>query len=223
MTKTALVTGSAGFIGSHICDRLLSEGWKIIGIDDLSAGKKENFSHLYENKNFEFFESDVTNPEELKKNIPKEIDCIFHEAGKKMAFSDKNPREDLLTNIYGTLNMLMFAQEIKAKRFIFASTIAVYGNPEKIPATEESPLIPTTPYGVSKMACEEYCRLWFKRYNLPTIILRYGSVFGPRQALNVGAAPIFISKIMNNEPITMFGDGSNTRPFTYVGDVVKAN
>ena len=223
MPKIGLVTGCAGFIGSHLCERLLAEGWDVIGLDDMSAGNMENLANVINNKKFRLVKADVTKPEQIDPSIFKNVDCVFHHAGKKMAFSVKNPRDDLLGNVYGTLNMLMFAAENGAKKFIMASTIAVYGSPEKPPSYENSQIIPTAPYGVSKFACEEYCRLWYREHKLPVIIFRYASVYGPRQATNVGAVTIFITKILKGEPITIYGDGSHTRPFTYVEDVVRAN
>lgn len=223
MAKKGLVTGCAGFIGSHLCDKLLSEGWEVIGIDDLSVGNMGNISQLKDNPNFKFVKINVTKPEELANLSFDNVDCVFHHAGKKMVFSIKEPEVDLLTNIYGTLNMLRWASKNNAKRFTLASSIAVYGNPEILPSQESSPLIPTNPYGVSKYSCEDYCRLWFRQYNLPVIIFRYASVYGPRQALNVGVVNAFIQKISKGEEITIFGDGKNTRSFTYVGDVVQAN
>lgn len=222
-TKIGLVTGAAGFIGSHICDRLLAEGWEVVGLDDYSAGHRSTIETLKKNPKFRFVEADVTKSEQLEKFSLPNVDCVFHHAGKKMAFSVKQPREDLMTNALGTLNMLIWSKQNNAKRFTMASTIAVYGNPEKFPTAETDDVVPTAPYGVSKFACEEYCRLWYKEYKLPVVIFRYGSIFGPRQGLNVGAVSAFISKVMKDEPITVFGDGTNTRPFTYVADVVEAN
>src|SRR3989344_2268115 len=223
MGKKGVVTGCAGFIGSHLCERLLSEGWKVVGFDNLSTGNKGNMSGFIGNPNFHFFEGDITKAEDPAKMAFKNIDCVFHHAGKKMVFSVKQPREDLLTNAYGTLNMLKLASENNAKRFIMASTIAVYGNPNEPQSTEESEIKPSNPYGVSKYACEEYCRLWHRQYGLPVIIFRYASVYGPRQSVNVGVVNTFIQKIRANEPITVYGDGGSTRPFTFVADVVEAN
>ncbi len=223
MPKIGLVTGAAGFIGSHLCERLLAEGWTVTGIDDLSAGIMDNISHLQSNPCFRFVKADITKPEELDTIVCKNADCIFHHAGKKMAFSLKFPQEDLLTNIYGTLNMLLWAEKNNAKRFIFPSSLAVYGEPKSPPSAENAPILPTNPYGVSKQACEEYCKLWNRIHGLPVIIFRYASVYGPRQALNVGVVNAFIEKIRNDKALTVFGDGSSTRPFTYVDDVVQAN
>ncbi|MEK6958083.1 MAG: NAD-dependent epimerase/dehydratase family protein [archaeon] len=223
MGKIGLVTGCAGFIGSHLCERLLSEGWKVMGLDNLSTGNRGNMSQFIGNPNFDFFEGDITKTGDLEKMAFKGIGCVFHHAGKKMVFSVKQPREDLLTNIYGTLNMLKWASDNSARRFIMASTIAVYGSPKEARSTEESEIVPTNPYGVSKYSCEEYCRLWHRQYNLPAIIFRYASVYGPRQAVDVGVVNTFIQKIRAGEPITVYGDGSSTRPFTFVADVVQAN
>lgn len=223
MSKLGLVTGCAGFIGSHLCDRLISDGWDVIGLDDLSAGSMENIAHLKGNGKFRFFSADVADPKSLEALKFGGVDCVFHHAGKKMVFSVKQPREDLLTNISGTLNMLMWAGANGAKRFIMASSIAVYGNPKSPPSSEGSAIAPTNPYGVSKRSCELYCQLWHSQYNLPVIIFRYASVYGPRQALNVGVVNAFIQKIRDGQTVTIFGDGSNTRPFTYVSDIVEAN
>lgn len=223
MAKIGMVTGCAGFIGSHLCERLLSEGWKVIGVDNLSTGNMVNIEQFMGNPGFDFIEGDVTKAEDLEKMVFKNIDCVFHHAGKKMVFSVKQPREDLLTNIFGTLNMLKWASDNNARRFILASTIAVYGNTKEPQSTEESEIVPTNPYGVSKYSCEEYCRLWHRQYNLPVIIFRYASVYGPRQAVDVGVVNTFIQKIRADEPITVYGDGSSTRPFTFVADVVQAN
>lgn len=218
-----MVTGAAGFIGSHLVEQLLIEGWTVIALDDLSTGNLDNLSIALKNEHFHFVKADVTKLEQIDPLLFKDLDCVFHLAGKKMAFSVKFPREDLYANVTGTLNMLILAAEHGVKRFIISSTIAVYGDPEKPPSNESSAIVPTTPYGVSKFAAEEYCRLWFRQHKLPVVVLRYASVFGPRQAVNVGAVTVFLSKILNDEFITVYGDGSFTRPFTYVGDVVRAN
>jgi len=223
MAKKGVVTGCAGFIGSHLCDCLISEGWEVTGIDDLSVGDMKNISHLKGNPNFRFVNADVTRPEQFERIAIEGVDCVFHHAGKKMVFSVKEPEADLLTNIYGTLNMLRWSSRNNAKRFIMASSIAVYGNPKNPPSKESSAIMPTNPYGVSKYACEEYCRLWFREYKLPVVIFRYASVYGPRQAMNVGVVNAFIKRISSGEEITVFGDGNNTRAFTYVADIVQAN
>jgi nucleoside-diphosphate-sugar epimerase len=223
MTRTGVVTGAAGFIGSHLCDRLIADGWDVIGVDDMSAGNMENLKQLEGNPRFRFIHADVTRSAELEKLQVDSPDCVFHHAGKKMVFSTKFPREDLQTNIAGTLNMLMWSTEHKAKRFTMASSIAVYGNPKTPPSREDSEILPTNPYGVSKKACEEYCRLWYREYKLPVIVFRYASVYGPRQGINVGVVNAFISRMRKEEPLSVFSDGNNTRPFTYVDDIVQAN
>lgn len=223
MSKTGIVTGCAGFIGSHLCERLLMDGWTVFGIDDLSSGSRENMKNFLNDPGFSFIQSDVLESDSFDKGIFHGVDCLFHHAGKKMAFSNRFPREDLRTNAEGTLSMLLLAQEAGIKRFTMASSVAVYGNPRQFPTPETAPVLPTMPYGVSKFACEEYCRFWHKQHNVPVVIFRYASVYGPRQALNVGAIPVFIEKIRKGETITLFGDGLNTRPFTFVQDVVEAN
>ncbi len=192
----------------------------MIGVDDLSTGNRENISHLLSHKRFRFVRADVTRPGQLKAELFDGVDCVFHLGGKKMVFSVEEPREDLLTNIYGTMNMLIQSAENRVGRFIFASSSAVYGEPVSVPTSESAPIQPTNPYGVSKFSAEEYCRLWHRKYGLPTIVLRYSNVYGPRQALNVGVVPVFVTRILQDSPVTVYGDGSQLRCLTYVQDVV---
>lgn len=220
--KIGVVTGCAGFIGSHLCDALLARGWRVVGIDDLSSGSRDNISHLASNRQFRFVRARVEKPDELEPRLFKGATCVFHLAGKKMVFSVSHPREDLLTNVYGTLNALMAATEGGARRFIVASSSAVYGDAVTVPSPEDSPRVPTNPYGVSKYAAEEYCRLWNRKYGLPAVVLRYSNVYGPRQALNVGVVGVFATQILQGRPLTIYGDGSQVRCLTYVGDVVEA-
>lgn len=220
--KVGLVTGCAGFIGSHLCDSLVKKGWEVVGVDDLSTGGRGNIAHLLSHKRFRFVRADVIRPGQLKPQWFKGVDCVFHLGGRKMVFSVEHPQEDLLTNIYGTLNLLIQSAESGVGRFILASSSAVYGEPVSVPTSEDAPILPTNPYGVSKFAAEEYCRLWHRKYGLPTIVLRYSNVYGPRQALNVGVVPAFVTRILQDRPITIHGDGSQLRCLTYVQDVVDA-
>jgi len=221
--KKALVTGGAGFIGSHICEELVTRGFKVISIDDYSAGKKVNLKHLKKFKNFEEAKCDITD----MKNLPryfKGVDIVFHNAASKKNICLKDPRRDLAVNAGGAFNLAELACKNKVKKFIHASTGSVYG--EKITKQDENhPLNPVSYYGVSKLAGERYSQVFHKLYGLDTTILRYFHVYGPRQEFNEygGVVAIFTRNLLNGERPTIFGDGKQERSFTYVKDVVKAN
>lgn len=217
----ALVTGAAGFIGSHLCDRLVAEGWEVVGMDDLSGGSLANVAQL-EGKRFHFMKGDISEPAACEKAMVG-VDVVFHNAARKMVTSIADPRGDALTNAYGALNLLVAAQAAKVKRFVYASTGSVYGEPTVFPYDEEHAKKPRSPYGVSKYAAELYCNLWKELHGLDTVVLRYFNVYGPRQGYNVGVIPIFAKRMLGGERPTIFGDGTQTRSFTYVEDVVAAN
>lgn len=220
---TYVVTGGAGFIGSHLADRLLSDGNKVIVIDDFSLGKKEN---LFSHDNLIILERSVTEDlrEELKKHMP--ITAIFHEAAlPRVQFSIAQPWESHVANADGTLNMLIIAKDLGIKRFVFASSSSVYGD-QKIPLQEIMVPKPISPYALQKYLGEHYCRLFFELYQLETISLRYFNVFGPRQnpdGAYAGQIPKFFDKFLKGVVPVINGDGEQTRDNTYVDDVVEAN
>lgn len=212
--KTALVTGIAGFIGSHIAERLISMGVKVYGIDNLSAGKKDNIPKGV----FRFRNVDVCDLEKIEK-----VDVIFHNAASKKNICLHDPQRDLEVNGGGTLRLLKLAFNHKAK-FVHASTGSVYGDsPGKM--TEWSGLNPCSYYGVSKLAGEKYVAL-FNKMGLDTTILRYFHVYGPRQESDPslgGVVAIFKSQIEQGNSLTIYGDGEQVRSFTHVNDIVETN
>jgi UDP-glucose 4-epimerase len=221
---TAMVTGAAGFIGSHLVDSLLAEGLSVIAIDDLSAGKLDNLSSHKDNPKLKIVECDITCIDDLKPHF-NGVDIVFHQAVSKNTISFSNPARDLEVNALGTLNMLICAQDSDVKKFIHASTGSVYGEAQYYPTDEKHLFRPAGYYGVSKLAGEQYVRVFTDLYGLDTIILRYYHVFGPRQDSSDvgGVVSIFARKVLNGENPVIYGDGTQLRSFTYVDDVVAIN
>jgi len=216
-----LVTGGAGFIGSNLIDKLIDEGHKVFVIDNLSTGKKENI-----NKKAIFYKADICH---LDKILPlfKGIDYVFHLAARPgVIFSVEDPIESHRINVDGTLNVLYASYKNKVKRLIFASSAAVYGDIKKLPLKENMTPNPVSPYGLHKLIGEYYCKLFSNLYNLETVCLRYFNIYGPRMDPN-GPYALVIGKFLKlrkeNKPLTIYGDGKQTRDFIYVDDVVKAN
>lgn len=222
--KRAIVTGGAGFIGSHIVEELLEMGLEVISIDNFSAGKVENIEPFLSNKLFKNVNCDITNYEELRKHF-EGVDIIFNQAASKKNICLLDPRRDLEVNAKGTFNLLELAKEFNVKKFIHASTGSVYGEGKVFPQTEDHPLEPVSYYGVSKLAGERYVKVFEQLYGLDATILRYFHVYGPRQESGKfgGVVSIFIRNILNEENPIIFGDGKQERSFTYVKDVVRAN
>lgn len=222
--KKVIVTGGAGFIGSHLVERLVQMGIETISIDDYFAGKTENLEHLSVYKNFHEVGCDITNMKNLEPYFDG-VDTVFHQAASKKTICLNDPRRDLEINAKGTYNLLELSMKYGVKKFVHASTGSVYGEAQYFPQDEKHPLCPTSYYGVSKLAGEKYVNAFHHLYGLDTTILRYFHVYGPRQESSDvgGVVSIFIRNIIKNEPITIFGDGTQERSFTYVGDVVHAN
>lgn len=222
--KKALVTGGAGFIGSHIVEELVKMGIETISIDNYAAGKKENLEHLSRYKNFKEIRCDVTDVDELEKIIPG-VDVIFHQAASKKTVCLRDPRLDLDINAKGTFNLLSLSVKYNVTKFVHASSGSVYGEAQYFPQDENHPLIPTSYYGVSKLAGEKYAKVFENLYGLNTTVLRYFHVYGPRQESSDvgGVVSIFCRSILSGYPIMIYGDGTQQRSFTYVKDVVKAN
>lgn len=215
-----LVTGGAGFIGSHIVDSLISEGYDVAVLDDLSAGKREHV-----NKNAKFYKSGL-NDAGLEKIFQKEkIEVVIHQAAQvNVRKSLDNPIFDAEANISGTINLLECCKGVE--KIIYASSGgAVYGEPRYLPVDEEHPINPLSPYGVSKYIAEKYLQVYRELYDLDYTVLRYGNVYGPRQDPygEAGVVAIFANKMLRSDRPTINGDGNQTRDFVYVTDVVRAN
>jgi UDP-glucose 4-epimerase len=223
-----LVTGGAGFIGSHIVDRLMEDDFDITVIDDLSTGSLANISPHREKKNFHLVEGDIRDVNLIRKTL-EGVDIVFHEAAlASVTFSVKDPIAANRINVEGTLNLLNASCDLSVKRFIFASSAAVYGITKSPQKREDDTLNPTSPYGVSKLAAENYVRVFQRLHGLKTLCLRYFNVYGPRQRVDVhgsygGVISIFINRLLNNMPPIIHGDGEQTRDFVYIDDVVEAN
>ena len=222
--KSAVVTGGAGFIGSHICEALVKNGVRTISVDDYAAGKAENLAHLKEYENFSEVNCDVTDMDSLSE-VFNDVDVVFHQAASKKTVCLRDPRRDLQVNAEGTYNLLELSRQRGVKKFVHASTGSVYGEPQYFPQDEDHPIGPTSYYGVSKLAGESYVRAFQGLHGLDTTVLRYFHVYGSRQEDGEfgGVVAIFMRKILAGEPLLIFGDGTQERSFTSVDDVVTAN
>jgi len=214
-----LVTGGAGFIGSHLVDKLIKKGHKLVVIDNLSTGRKRNL-----NPEAKFYKIDIQDQgisQIFKKEKPE---IVFHYAAQtSVRKSIKNPAEDANINILGSLNLLKNCQKSKVKKFIFASSVGVYGEPQKLPVKESHFLNPTSPYPITKLTFEKYL-YYYQKQGLNFIALRYSNIYGPRQSNEgeAGVIAIFINKFLKNEKPTILGKGEQTRDFLYVDDAVLA-
>jgi nucleoside-diphosphate-sugar epimerase len=222
-----LVTGVAGFIGSHLAERLVKEGHKVIGVDCFTDYyprriKESNIGDLRNDNLFDFHEADILDIN--LENVLQDIDIIFHEAAQAGVRASWGANFKVYTdnNIRTTQRLLEAAKNARLKKFIFASSSSVYGDAESYPTHEEMKPMPISPYGVTKFAAEHLCYLYYKSYNIPTISLRYFTVYGPRQRPDM-AFHKFIKSVYNNEEIMIFGDGEQTRDFTYIDDIIDAN
>jgi UDP-glucose 4-epimerase len=219
----ALVTGGAGFIGSHIVDRLLQDGHQVIVLDDFSTGHREN---LAENKKLEIVEGDIRDFTTVKQCM-QSVDWVFHKAAVASVPKTVNdPIGSSAVNYQGTLHVLEAARQNKAKRVVFASSAALYGDEPTLPKLETMLPVTLSPYAVDKLASEYACGMYTKLYGLETVSLRYFNVYGPRQDPSSpysGVISIFADKLNQGTAPTIFGDGEQTRDFVYVSDVVEAN
>ena len=223
--KKIVVTGGAGFIGSNLV-RCLSNDNKVVVIDDISTGYKENIQNLIDDKKVEFIEGSVTDLPLLQKSF-KNVHYVFHDAAiPSVPRSIKDPVTTNNVNINGTLNVLLAARDCGVRKVVYASSSSVYGDTPTLPKKEEMTPNPLSPYAVSKLAGEYYCRVFTEVFRLPTTILRYFNVYGPRQdPLSEYAAviPRFITRVLNGNPPVVYGDGDQTRDFTFIDDVIYAN
>ena len=219
----ALVTGCAGFIGRTLTDRLLTDGYEVIGIDRFSdyyprSIKENNLIFAMNHPHFTIIEEDIVEMETFP-----EVDYVFHLAAQAGVRASWGKNFDIYTrdNIQATQRLLEFYKEKSLKKFVYSSSSSVYGDSE-LPMREDYKVQPVSPYGVSKLAAEHLCYLYWKNYEVPTISLRYFTVYGPRQRPDMGINK-FVKAVLNGETITIYGDGHQTRDFTYIDDVVEAN
>jgi len=220
-----LVAGGAGFIGSHIVDKLLEAGAEVTVLDNLYSGQMENIEQHKKNRNFHFVKGDVRDFK-LVRSVVKNVEAVFNEAAVvSVPRSVENPLLASDVNINGALNLLKASLDSGVKRFVQASSASVYGDTEMLPLAENMPSKPISPYAVSELAAENYARVFCSVYGLETVCLRYFNVYGPRQTYSAysGATTIFVNQLLRNQPPTINGDGEQTRDFVYVEDVVAAN
>jgi nucleoside-diphosphate-sugar epimerase len=224
MKRTYLVTGGAGFIGSHLAEALVSQGQEVRVLDNFLTGKRENISSFRDK--IELIEGDIRDLDTCKQ-ATLGVDFVLHQAAlPSVPRSIQDPLLANAINVTGTLNMLVASHEARVKKFVFASSSSVYGDDPNLPKKEGVEGVPLSPYAVGKLVGEKYCLVFSQIHDLDTVCLRYFNIFGPRQdPLSQYAAviPLFITKMMNEESPTIFGDGEQSRDFTYFQNVVRAN
>jgi len=217
----ALVTGGAGFIGSNLADRLLADGFEVRVLDNLSTGFPDNVPAAAE-----LVEGDVRDESAVRAAVAG-VDLVFHQAAHRAVLqSVQNPLSTDLANTHGTLLVLKAAQDAGVRRVVAASSSSVYGGAGQLPTPESAPLVPRSPYAVSKLAGEHYCRVWAELFGLETVALRYFNVYGPRQRPDSAYAaviPLFTHALRTGARPTVHGDGGQSRSFAYIDDVVAAN
>jgi len=218
-----LVTGGAGFIGSHLVDALIRKKCSVRVLDNLVNGKLENLSNRYNNK-FEFFRGSITDPFDVRKTV-ENIDVVFHLACLGVRHSIVHPFENHRVNAEGSLHVIDAAHRAKVSRFLYCSSSEVYGTAEYVPIPESHPTKPCTVYGSSKLAGEAYARAYYETYGMKIVIIRPFNTYGPRSHHEGDAGemiPKSIVRALNGKPIMVFGDGCQTRDFTYVEDIADA-
>lgn len=222
---TSLVTGGCGFIGSHMVDRLLSEGHDVRVIDNLSTGRLENLDHLKGHKNLSIYQMDIRNKEEIQP-IFKDVDYIFHFAAlADIVPSIQRPQDYYSSNVLGTFNVVECAKNTNIKKLLYAASSSCYGIPDQYPTRETAEIRPQYPYALTKRLGEETILHWGQVYGLPVITLRLFNVYGTRSRTSgtYGAVfGVFLAQKLANKPFTVVGDGTQTRDFTYVTDIVDA-
>ena len=224
MSTRFLITGGAGFIGAHIVKRLVGEGAVVRVVDNLSTGQVARLETL--RCSIEYVEADLAD-NLVSDEVVKDVDYVLHQAAiPSVQRSVRDPIGTNRANVTATLNLLESCRKAKVRRFVYAASSSVYGDTEVLPKSEEMPPNPLSPYALQKLAGEHYCKLYYSLYGLETVCLRYFNVFGPGQDPHSeysAVIPKFISKLLINELITVYGDGEQSRDFTYVENVVDAN
>ncbi|MBZ5587793.1 MAG: NAD-dependent epimerase/dehydratase family protein [Acidobacteriia bacterium] len=221
-SRTVCVTGGAGFIGSHVADALLAQGHRVLIVDDLSSGRKENLPAAAE-----FHRLDIRSPEAASLILDSGVEVLVHHAAQMdVRRSVADPVHDASVNVVGTLNLLEAGRKGSLRQVIFASTGgAMYGEQERFPADEEHPARPLSPYGVAKLSVERYLYFFHAEYGMDAIALRYANVYGPRQNPHgeAGVVAIFLDRLLSGREAVINGDGLQTRDYVYVADIVAAN
>lgn len=219
-----LVTGGAGFIGSHIVDELINRDREVIVVDNFVTGNRENLKHII--NDIELVEGDIRDSD-LMRDLCKKCDYVLHQAAlRSVPRSVDDPVSTNDVNITGTLNLLIAARDNNIKKFVYASSSSAYGDTQALPKEETQRPLPISPYAVSKLTGEHYCRAFSHTFGLETVSLRYFNVFGPRQnpeSKYAAVVPIFIKQAKEDRPFTIHGDGKQSRDFTYVKNVANAN
>jgi UDP-glucose 4-epimerase len=227
--ETVVVTGGAGFIGSHTVEQLLRQGCRVVVVDDFSSGKRANLAAVKDNERLTVIEADVSDglwgclASYVQKHGP--VQRVIHLAAQtSVVRSVESPLHDLRANYTSTMNIADFARRSAAKRLVFASSAAIYGDVETVPVQESVPAAPLSPYGLHKLASEQCLRYHAVVHNVPASVFRFFNVYGPRQDPNspyTGVISIFINRSLQNLPLTIFGDGGQTRDFVFVGDIAR--
>jgi nucleoside-diphosphate-sugar epimerase len=230
MAMCVLVTGGSGFIGSHLVEGLLQRGADVRVLDNLTTGHRANLARVLTGREgqgkFTFIEGDITDRATVREAV-KGVDYVLHQAAlPSVQRSVEDPVISNLVNVEGTLNVLMAARDLGVKRVVYASSSSVYGDSPQLPKVEHMATNPFSPYAVSKLAAEAYCRAFTRVYSLETVSLRYFNVFGPRQdpnSLYAAVLPRFIEALLAKRAPVIYGDGTQSRDFTYIENVVQAN
>lgn len=230
---TYLITGGAGFIGSHLVEALLKKGQTVRVLDNFSTGRRANLDAVIARCRVErgdprltIVEADIRDPKVCEESVAG-VDYVLHQAAlPSVPRSIADPIGTTAVNVTGTLNLLWAAKEAKVKRFVYASSSSVYGDTPVLPKVESLPTNPLSPYAVSKLAGEQFCKAFYRAYGLPTVALRYFNVYGPRQdpeSQYSAAIPRFVAALRAGKTVTIYGDGKQSRDFTFIDDCVRAN
>ena len=226
MAKIALVTGVAGFVGSHLAERLIKDGWLVRGVDCFAdtyarSIKERNLSAVSKHGRFAFEEADLANADLTE--MVKGIDAVFHLAGQAGVRTSWGAEFEIYTerNVLATQRLLEAVKAVAVERFVYASSSSIYGDAKELPVTEDCLPMPISPYGVSKLAAEHLCRLYYVAFGVPTVSIRYFTVYGPRQRPDM-AFHRLIRALLQDERFPLYGDGEQTRDFTHVQDGVEA-
>ena len=227
MSEKCLITGVAGFVGSHLAERLADEGYQVVGIDCFTdyydrALKEANLASLRARPGFRLIQADLCAADLAP--IVRDVEYVFHEAAQPGVRSSWGTQFNIYTdnNILATQRLLEATRSTGVRKLVFASSSSVYGNAPHLPMREDMPLRPYSPYGVTKLAAENLCHLYHDNFGVPTVALRYFTVYGPRQRPDM-AFNRFMRAILQGRPLSLYGDGAQTRDFTYVADIVEAN